>query len=76
MFFEVYYETIYRNLAALGLCADLAFWHDTAFFIRLAWRGFMGSAVFGGKRIHVGAYEATILAYVYFRNSRELLFQG
>ena len=61
--FEVGYEAFGRALAADGLCGCGADGHGVAFFIRLAGTIAVDRPVFGRERVHVGAYEATVLAY-------------
>ena len=59
---EVGYETIDRIMAANGVCGDVAAWHRAAFFVRLAGGCRVGRALFGRKRVNMGAHEAFILA--------------
>ncbi len=50
IFFGGNYEgTIGRALAALGICHNLVWGNNIAFFVRMAWRGGVDRTVFGCK---------------------------
>ena len=49
-------------------------WRNTvAFLVWLSWRGYVDCSLFGCERVHLGAYEAPILAYAYFCYRTKLL---
>ena len=67
-------EKIYQSMVTCRVCSNVISWYDIAFFIRLAWQGINCCAIFKCERINLGAYEASLLADVYFRNSARHIF--
>ena len=63
-------------MAALRLCGDIARGYALAFSVRFNRGKYMGRALLGCQRIHLGAYEAAILADANFRYNTESLLHG
>ena len=63
-------------MAVFWLCCHLSFGNTATLFVRLARRGGLDCALFGSERIHVGAYEAFILADVSLCDRPKLLLSG
>ena len=66
------YEKILRSVGTFRICCDDAFGHTFALSLRMAWKGGVDCALLGSQRVHLGAYEASLLAHAAFRLGRKL----
>ena len=69
------YETTVNPLASGWICSSYLRRHDPALFVRLDRWKHPGFALFRGQRIHLGAYEAAVLAPVSLRAGSAAVFK-
>ena len=69
-------EATVNSLVGSRFCGGYSWRHDSALFVRLDRAEYSGLATFGDQRVHMGAYEAAVLAAVSLCVHSVAVFQG